>query len=63
MQSKFSKSSEYSYDQICELFRAMTLCHQVYVIKEKSLKAIKDRAYKYIGVLPDEISVVEFAHQ
>jgi hypothetical protein len=41
----------------------MTLCHQVYVIKEKDLSRVKDRQYKYIGVMSDEISVIEFAHQ
>ena len=41
----------------------MCLCHQVYVIKEKESNKIKDREYKYIGVMTDEISVIEFAHQ
>ena len=41
----------------------MTLCHQVYVIKEKDSNRIKDRLYKYIGVMSVEISVIEFAHQ
>lgn len=60
--SKFSNSKDYSYAQICELFRAMCLCHQVYVIKEKDVNRVKDRQYKYIGVMSDEISVIEFCH-
>lgn len=48
---------------MCELFRAVCLCHQVYVIKEKIIDRIKDRPFKYIGVMTDEISSVEFAYQ
>jgi hypothetical protein len=33
----------------------------VYVIKEKGLERIKERPFKYIGVMTDEISGVEFA--
>jgi hypothetical protein len=58
-----SNSKEFSYTDVCELFRAICLCHQVYVIKEKIIDRVKDRPFKYIGVMTDEISSVEFAYQ
>lgn len=35
----------------------------MYVIKEKDIDRVKDRQFKYIGVMADEISGVEFAYQ
>jgi magnesium-transporting ATPase (P-type) len=63
LMSKHSNSKDYSYAEICELFRAMTLCNQVYLIKDKDQQRLKERQFKYIGVMPDEISVIEFAYQ
>ena len=41
----------------------MTLCNQVYLIKDKDQQRLKERKFKYVGVMPDEISVIEFAYQ
>ena len=35
----------------------------MYLIKDKDQQRLKQRAFKYIGVMPDEISVIEFAYQ
>lgn len=46
-------------EMIFEFFRGITLCHQAYVVKDKS----KDTLLRYICVLHDEIASLEFAQQ
>lgn len=56
-----SNTKTAQFDLINDFFRAVTLCHQCQVIKDKKVEG-KDN-YRYFGIFNDEITSVEFAKQ
>lgn len=47
--------------EISQFFRAITLCHQINVLKDS--RQLEGDGYQYVGVFNDEIASLEFAKQ